>query len=213
MKLSTALAALSLSLAVAAGAGPSFSQVRPVTPAVASAVTANLSVPYAGAIGGNSTIVEFLDYNCPYCKKMHPELQALLKADPKVRIAYKDWPIFGEVSTYAAQVALAANWQGKYLAAHDALIGYPTRLDSRETVRRVVKEAGIDLARLDQDMSRRQPELAALLARSAREAKLLGLAGTPAFLIGTTLVPGGLSSASLQRLVQQDRTMNSAHRP
>src|SRR5262249_21244607 len=87
------------------------------------AVTAKITTPAAGAKSADVTIVEFFDYNCPFCKKTEPELQRLLQADPKVRVVYKEWPIFGDVSTYASQSALAANWQGKYVAAHDALIG------------------------------------------------------------------------------------------
>src|ERR1700726_5309660 len=75
-----------------------------------------------GARQPDVTIVEYFDYNCPYCKTVVPTLQALLAQDSKVALIYKDWPVLGPVSTYAASSALAAGWQGKYLVAHDALI-------------------------------------------------------------------------------------------
>ncbi len=86
-----------------------------------------------GARNPDVTIVEYFDYNCPYCKKQVPALQALLAQDPKMALVYKDWPILGPVSVYAASSALAAGWQGKYLVAHDALISGP-RLARNEQV-------------------------------------------------------------------------------
>jgi protein-disulfide isomerase len=113
--------------------------------------------------------------------------------------------VFGPVSTYAARAVIAANWQGKYLAAHDGLITSSARLDSQDTVRRRLAGAGVDLARLDRDLATHKAEIDALLARSEEEAQLLQLQGTPALVVGTTFVPGGLPSAMLQRLVAQER--------
>ncbi len=197
-----ASALLTLSLLTAPPAG---AQVRVVTPAVAKALIATPGTAVAGAAQGDVTVVEYLDYNCPYCRKMHAEIQGLLKADPKARVLYKQWPVFGPVSTYAARAVIAANWQGKYLAAHDGLITSSARLDSQDTVRRRLAGAGVDLARLDRDLATHKAEIDALLARSEEEAQLLQLQGTPALVVGTTFVPGGLPSAMLQRLVAQER--------
>ncbi|OYX29202.1 MAG: hypothetical protein B7Y99_13550 [Caulobacterales bacterium 32-69-10] len=201
----SAMVALSL-----ATAQPAAAQVQAVTPAVAKAVVAAPGTALAGAAQGDVTVVEYLDYNCPYCRKMHAELQGLLKADPKARVLYKQWPVFGPVSTYAARTVLAATWQGKDLAAHDALITSTSRLDSQDSVRRRLATAGVDLARLDRDLTAHKAEIDALLARSEEEAQLLGLRGTPALVIGSTLVPGGLPSAMLQRLVAQERNESQA---
>nr|WP_295105928.1 DsbA family protein [uncultured Caulobacter sp.] len=212
MKPQRVLAVVSLSLALTAGALPADAQVRPVPAAVVRTLTANPGVPFEGAAHGDVTVVEYLDYNCPYCKKMHPEIQSLLKADPKVRVLYKQWPVFGEVSVYAASVALAAQWQGKHLAVHNAFMTAPGKLDSQVKVRQLAKDAGVDLARLDRDLVGRARELAAILKRSDDEARLLGLQGTPALVVGDTFVPGGMSSASLQRLVAQERQDGRAAR-
>ena len=91
-----------------------------------------------GARKPDVTIVEYFDYNCPYCKQLVPTFEALLAQDPKIAILYKDWPILGPVSQYAAASALAAGWQGKYLVAHDALINGP-RLAQNEQVDAILK--------------------------------------------------------------------------
>jgi len=70
-------------------------------------------------------VVEYFDFNCPFCRKLAPSFRSLLKSDPKVAVVYKDWPIFGGVSVYAARCALAAQWQGQYGKAHEALIAAP----------------------------------------------------------------------------------------
>lgn len=207
MKLHLVAAAMALTLSAAL---PAAAQVREVAPSVASALIAEPGTALAGAADGDVTVVEYLDYNCPYCRKMHGEIQALLKADPKARVLYKQWPVFGPASTYAARAVLAAHWQGKYLAAHDALIASPGRLDGQDAVRRRLAAAGVDLARLDRDLKARKGHIDALLARSSEEAQLLQLEGTPALVVGRTFVPGGLPSAMLQRLVAQERKATGA---
>ena len=86
-----------------------------------------------GARNPDVTIVEYFDYNCPYCKRVVPTFRELIAGDPKLAIVYKDWPVLGETSAYAARCALAARWQGKYLVAHDALLTGP-RLSHNEQV-------------------------------------------------------------------------------
>jgi len=174
----------------------------------AEAWTSSVAAPVAPALPtlpANVTVVEFLDYNCPYCRKMHPELQALIAADSKVRVLYKQWPIFGDASLYAAKVAVAAGWQGKYDAVHDAFMRTPVPLRSADKVRQVAQSAGIDMPRLDRDLKARSGELNTVLKRNAEQAELMGLGGTPALVIGSTLVPGGLPLAMLQTLVAQQR--------
>jgi protein-disulfide isomerase len=176
-----------------------------ITAQAAAAVAARPETPAAGAADGDVTIVEFLDYNCPFCKKTAPELQKLLRADQRVRILYKEWPIFGDVSEYAARSALAANWQGKFLAAHDALISAPQDLDETSQVDAILKGAGVDLRRLAEDRKLHAADIDADLARNAAEARSLGIRGTPAFLIGRQLVPLALTLEQLQHLAANAR--------
>ena len=85
-------------------------------------------IPVAGNAAGDITIVEYFDYQCPYCRKVEPELRQVVQDDGKVRLVLKDWPILGPVSVVAARMALASKYQDKFLKAHDALIGVNSKL-------------------------------------------------------------------------------------
>jgi len=178
---------------------------RKATAEAVAALAQNTTVPAAGAKDADVTIVEFFDYNCPFCKKTAPELQKLLHTDPKVRILYKEWPIFGDVSEYAARSALAAHWQGKFLVAHEALIGAPNDLDETSQVDSVLKAAGVDLTQLSRDRSAHAADITTILARNSKEAAALGFRGTPGFVIGRQLVSLALTLQSLQQLTQSAR--------
>jgi protein-disulfide isomerase len=173
-------------------------------PAVA-ALTALPLTPAAGAAQPDVIIVEYLDYNCPYCRKTAPELHKLLAADPKVQILYKEWPIFGGASVYAARSAIAATWQGKFLTAHDALIGSTRDLDHESDVDAVLQASGLDIKRLDADRRANATQIDALLKRSDRETHALGLGGTPVFIVGRRLITRSLNFAQLQQSVAQAR--------
>src|SRR5260370_40206257 len=124
-----------------------------------------LASPGTDAVGARHpdvTIVEYFDYNCPYCKKLVPALQALLAQDPKIAIVYKDWPILGDVSVYAASSALAAGWQGQDLLCHDALINGP-RLGQNEQVDSILQSAGVNMDTLKNDRANHAQEVSPLL--------------------------------------------------
>ncbi len=165
---------------------------------------ANPGTEPVGARKPDVTIVEYFDYNCPYCKKLVPALHALLAQDPKVAVVYKDWPILGPVSVYAASSALAAGWQGKYLAAHDALLIGP-RLAQNEQVDPILEKAGVNLESLKKDRVTHAREIAALLERNDQEARALTLEGTPGLVIGRQLVPGIADLNTLKQLVATSR--------
>ena len=165
---------------------------------------ANPGTEPVGSRQPDVTIVEYFDYNCPYCKTVVPTLQALLAEDPRIAIIYKDWPVLGPVSAYAASSALAAGWQGKYLAAHDALIGGP-RLRQKDQIDAILAAAGLDTDALKKDRVRHAKEIAALLARNDAEAHALSLDGTPGFVVGLQLVPGVVSLSVLKKLVATSR--------
>lgn len=158
--------------------------------------------PIAGNPLGTVDVVEFFDYRCPYCRMMEPELNELIQQDKNVRLILKEWPIFGGISVYAAQVALASNWQGKYLQVHAALFAIPRTMD-QAGIRDAAQRAGVDLKRLDHDLSQRSLDISTMLAQNDMEARALQLQGTPAFVIGNTLVPGALTMDQLQELVRK----------
>ena len=81
------------------------------------------NAPVLGNPEGDVTVVEFFDYNCPYCRRVKPHIEALLEEDPNVRLVYREWPILGDGSVFAARAALASREQGKYEEFHWALMG------------------------------------------------------------------------------------------
>lgn len=158
----------------------------------------------AGAGHPDVVIVEYFDYNCGYCKKYAPTLRALLAKDGRLSVVYKDWPILGVVSMYAAQSALAAQWQGKYLAAHDALMG-ASHLSQTDQVDGILRTAGVDLEALRRDRALHAREIEDLLARDDSEAQALGLQGTPGILVGRQLIDGMTDMDGMRQLVAAAR--------
>jgi protein-disulfide isomerase len=147
-------------------------------------------------------VVEFFDYNCPYCRRAKPEIEALLAADPDVRLVYREWPILGEGSVFAARAALAAREQGLYEDFHWALMGMSGRAEE-SSVLRIAEDIGLDVAQLRRDME--APEIDAHIETSMRLAQVLGITGTPSFVIGDALVPGVVDAEQLQTLVTDAR--------
>src|SRR5690606_23736167 len=88
----------------------------------------------------NLTVIAFTDYQCPACRKASPAMMAAIARDGNIRLVYKDWPIFGERSDRAAQVALAAHRQGIYPAVHEMLMSSPGLGDA--AMRNAVEQAG-----------------------------------------------------------------------
>ena len=78
------------------------------------AVLRDPEIPALGNPQGDLTVVEYFDYQCPYCKKLAPQIAQVVRDDGKIRLVLKDWPIFGAVSKSAAQLTLAAKYQNKY---------------------------------------------------------------------------------------------------
>jgi protein-disulfide isomerase len=189
------------------GYAPGISSAQEIQRITAAGQAEMLSDPGTDAVGAKDadvTIVEFLDFNCPYCKRFAPTLQSLLAEDHRIAVVYKDWPILGDVSVYAARSALAARWQGKYLAAHDALLN-GSRLTQNNQVDLALKHAGIDLGALKMDESNHAKDIDALLARNDAEAHALHLRGTPGIVIGRELLPGIVDLNGLKQLVADSR--------
>jgi protein-disulfide isomerase len=148
------------------------------------AILRDPAAPTAGNPKGDVTVVAFLDYNCPFCKKAAPDLQRAVKEDGKIRLVYKDWPILSEASVSGAQMALAAKYQGGYDRVHHALMAIPGRGVSKEQMAAAVRSSGVDVDRLDADLKAHAGDISALLKRNLAQAESIGLQGTPSYLIG-----------------------------
>jgi protein-disulfide isomerase len=158
--------------------------------------------PIAGNPNGDVTIVEFSDYQCPYCKRAHSAVKSVLAADGKVRLVFKDLPILGEPSRIAALAALASRAQNKHLALHNALMEYNGKLD-RDRIMEIAGSVGLDVAQLQKDME--DPKLKAIIDRNMALASALGVRGTPAFVIGNQFVPGAVDADTLKQMIADAR--------
>jgi protein-disulfide isomerase len=175
-------------------------QLREVSRAGEKAILAKPGLQMTGARNADLTIVEYFDYNCPFCKKVVPTFKQLLSEDKKLAIVYKDWPVLGESSVYAARCALAAGWQDKYLVAHDALLS-GSRLSSNGQIEAILQGVGVDLDKLKKDLASHAGEITTLLARNDAEAHALDLDGTPGILVGRQLMPGGADVDFFRKLI------------
>jgi protein-disulfide isomerase len=180
-------------------------ELREVSRAGETAILTEPGLQVTGARDPDLTIVEYFDYNCPFCKRVVPTFKQLLAEDKKLAIVYKDWPVLGESSLYAARCALAAGWQDKYLIAHDALLSGP-RLSRNDQIEAILHGAGVDLDRLKKDLAAHAAEITALLARNDTEAHALDLDGTPGILVGRQLMPGGADVDFFRKLIAAVRS-------
>ena len=160
------------------------------------------NAPVRGNPSGDVTLVEFFDYRCPYCRQVEPFIQALMKNDPGLRVVEKEFPILGPASVYAARVALAAYKQGKHEQFHNAVMSKISNVDEA-TLLKLAEGEGLDLDRLKTDMN--SPEVDAEIKRTTEIANALRLSGTPAFIVGTELIPGATDLETLQSLLDEAR--------
>ena len=161
-------------------------------------------IPVVGNPDGDIAIVEWFDYNCPYCRKLEPELRQVVQDDGKVRLVLKDWPILGPVSVVAARTALACKFQDKYNAAHDALIGVSSKL-TEPRIYELLAGAGIDVNRAKRDLTDQAKTIDAILARNNSQAEGLGFRGTPSFIVGKFRVPGVLTMDQFEQVIADAR--------
>jgi protein-disulfide isomerase len=161
-------------------------------------------IPVAGNAAGDITIVEYFDYQCPYCRKIEPELRQVVQDDGKIRLVLKDWPILGPMSVTAARMALASKYQNKFVQAHDALIAVNSKL-TEARIREVLAGAGIDIDRLDRDLASNAAAIDAVLARNNDQATAFDFRGTPSFIIGKFRVPGVLTMAQFGQAIADAR--------
>lgn len=157
-----------------------------------------------GNPSGDVTIVEFFDYRCGVCKRVHPIVDQVVKRDGKVRRVYKEWPILGPQSVFASRAAIASRKQGddKYLNFHNRMMTARQALTG-SAVMKLATSSGLDAAQLKRDMN--DPEIDTILRRNYSLAQALNLNGTPSFLIGDTLLKGGRDADTMLSIVRASR--------
>ena len=182
----------------------SFAQSSDETVLTEALVLRDPDIPVAGNVNGDITIVEYFDYQCPYCRKVEPELGQVVHDDGNIRLVQKDWPILGPVSVTAARMALACKYQEKYLQAHEALMGVNSKL-TEPRIRELLAAAGIDVDRATRDLAANAKAIDAVLARNNEQATAFGFRGTPSFIVGKFRVPGVLTMAQFEQAIADAR--------
>jgi protein-disulfide isomerase len=160
-----------------------------------------------GNTQGDVTVVEFFDYNCGYCKRAMVDMLDLLKGDGKVKFVLKEFPVLGEASVQAAQVAAAVRMQDKtggkkYLEFHQKLLTGRGPADKARALA-AAKEVGLDVARIERDMA--GDEVKATLEESFKIAEALGLNGTPSYVVGNDVLIGAVGLNALKEKVNSAR--------
>jgi protein-disulfide isomerase len=155
---------------------------------------------------GETTLVEFFDYNCGFCRKALSDKMELIKADPKLKIVLKEFPVLGEGSTQAAQVAVAVRMQDKtgkkYLEFHQKMFSSRGQIDKARALA-VVREIGFDAARAERDMN--SDEVRQTLEESFKLAEALGINGTPTYVVRGQVVVGAVGLEKLREAINASR--------
>lgn len=158
--------------------------------------------PVLGNPQGDVTIVEFFDYNCGFCRRNLPAIEALIDNDPQLRVVLREWPILGEDSVAVSGVSLAAAKQGKYAEFHHKMMMRRGK-GNAETALQVAAETGLDMTRLQHDQN--DPAIAAHLRGSLMLGRALEMVGTPTWVIGDRVIFGYLSQAELAEIIAEER--------
>jgi len=161
--------------------------------------------PRGVAVGnkdGDVTFVEFFDYNCGYCKRAMSDMLDLMKADPKLKVVLKEFPVLSQGSVEAAQVAVAVRMQDpsgkKYLDFHQKLLGGRGPADKARAIQ-AAKEAGLDTAKIEKDIA--SPEVRATIEENFKLAEAMGMNGTPSYVIGKQIVVGAVGLDGLKEKI------------
>jgi protein-disulfide isomerase len=160
--------------------------------------------PVRGAAGAPVTVVEFSDFECPFCKQTHPTLKQLLERYPdKVRLAYRDFPLdsIHPQARRAAEAARCAQDQGKFWEYHDALFTQSPQL-ALEDLRRYAGQVGLDVTKFDGCLAAGVHK--ATVQRDLDEGNRLGITGTPAFFINGRTLTGAQPLEAFIRLIEQE---------
>jgi len=177
-------------------------RANPMPEELRAALERDPTAPVLGNPQGDITLTEFFDYNCPHCRTMLPLISDLVRSDPALRVVYREWPVFGAGSDFAARVSLAALPGGNYWRLHAALLSMRGRAEEA-TVMRTVRDLGLDEAALREGMASDPVERH--ISTSFLLADHMGLMGTPTFICGDEAVFGAVTAQELRDLVARGR--------
>tara|TARA_B100000963_G_scaffold215954_1_gene188364 strand:+ start:183 stop:914 length:732 start_codon:yes stop_codon:yes gene_type:complete len=155
---------------------------------------------FLGNKNGKDIIIEFFDYNCGYCKRSFPEIMELVSENKNIKVILKELPVLGESSILASKASIASQKQNKYFEFHQELINF-SGLISLSDIKKISKELGINFEQLQKDMN--SDDTILLINESYRLADLIGVRGTPAFIINNNLIPGAIGKNEMLRFLNK----------
>ena len=155
---------------------------------------------FLGNKNGKEIIIEFFDYNCGYCKRSFPEIMELVSENKDIKIILKELPVLGESSILASKASIASQKQDKYFEFHQELINF-SGIISLIDIEKISKELGINFEQLQRDMNSEETIL--LINESYKLADLIGVRGTPAFIINNNLIPGAIGKNEMLRFLNK----------
>ncbi len=164
----------------------------------------------AGNPDGDVTMVEFFDYRCGYCKRVHPVVQKLVKDDGNIRLVYKEFPILGPASLYATRAAIASLPGDKYLPFHNALMEARGEL-TEERVLFIAAEVGLDADQIEATMDTSKDRVREIIAKNFELAEALKITGTPAFVVGDAVIRGAADMATFVEVISDTRKKQKAN--
>ena len=156
----------------------------------------------AGNKDGDITVVEFFDYNCPYCRQSLTDIMKLIENDKNVRVILKEYPILGQASTTAALAALASRKQNKYMEFHTALLSAKGRINDVQ-ITKIAKSIGLDVDQLKKDM--KSADVIESHKKNMEVGQKLGINGTPTFIFNDQVVPQVLPYEAMKQLIASIR--------
>ncbi|MCM8729412.1 DsbA family protein [Hephaestia sp. GCM10023244] len=165
------------------------------------AILTPVASAWMGNPKGDVTIVEYFDYNCGFCRASLPTIAALVKADPNVKIVFRELPVLSEESGVAARWSLAAARAGKFNAFHEAL--YAAGPISDASLAAATRTAGLDPAALRE--AAHAPGIDDAIRTNMAMAQQLGITGTPAWVIGDRVMSGAMTLDQMKDAVAEAR--------
>lgn len=157
---------------------------------------------WAGARNGDVTLVEFFDYNCPYCRLSYPDVERLLKEDKRLKVVYRDLPVLGEASREAAMASLSAAEQGKYRRFYTWMFKDRARVSTQKTIQGV-RASGLNEVKTATDM--KTARFKAEIEKNLKLGSALGLTGTPSYVVGDRILSGAVGYDELKKAIAEAR--------
>ena len=145
----------------------------------------NANAPFVGPKDAKIVLVEFFDFSCGYCKRLAPAVEAIVKKNPDVKVVFKPITFVAQISKYAAQAALAANEQGKFMELYTVMLGSQSRL-TEETINSMAEKAGVDMKKFKEDVA--SEKVQTTIKEVSELANKLQVRGVPTLVLNGTQI-------------------------